>query len=99
MLDFTKEHAAAGFCPKCGYTFDASAGNDQAPGEGDFSICINCTSILRFGKGLILELASNKDFADAPLDFVEAIAQVRRAILMAHKTIGKPEDRQKSSMN
>lgn len=55
----TKRHYAQ-YCPgNCGYQLDAASGfENRLPDVGDFSICLNCYAILRFGKGFKLELSS-----------------------------------------
>jgi hypothetical protein len=43
-------------CPCCGYALDAvsSLNRDASPEEGDFTVCIECCSILRFDANMQL---------------------------------------------
>jgi hypothetical protein len=47
-------------CPVCSWPLDASTNmtGHEAPGVGDFTVCINCRSVLRFGLGMGLEKSS-----------------------------------------
>ena len=84
-------------CPWCGYTLDA-AGNmkDQIPKEGDFTVCLGCVSVLRFGPGLKLEIPSRAEI-DAQIaadrdagDNDGSLEQIRAAIRMMHAKLGPP---------
>jgi hypothetical protein len=48
------------FCPVCFTLLDAATNltGKGPPVEGDFTICIGCRSVLRFGAGLAMELSS-----------------------------------------
>jgi hypothetical protein len=42
----------ADLCPICGTPFDTASvavGDDRAPREGDFSVCLYCGEVLQFG--------------------------------------------------
>jgi len=48
-------------CPSCGYGIDCVIelyDDDIEVQDGDFSICFNCFSVLRYGKGLKISLSS-----------------------------------------
>jgi hypothetical protein len=44
-------------CPACGYAADRATGitGKEKPEIGDYSVCINCGALLRFGVGFTLE--------------------------------------------
>jgi hypothetical protein len=48
------------FCPVCFTVLDSAMNltGPDAPEPGDFTICIGCRSMLRFGEGMALELSS-----------------------------------------
>jgi hypothetical protein len=45
------------FCPVCSYKLDGVTNmtSRDAPTVGDFTVCIDCRSVLRFGLGMKLE--------------------------------------------
>lgn len=57
---------------------------NEGPRPGDFSVCINCGQLLRFGAGLTLERLTNFDGLSAEL--VDTLLRTRRAVLAAEKT-------------
>lgn len=48
------------FCPQCFHLLDAATNmtSRDKPEPGDYTVCINCASVLRFGPDMLLELAS-----------------------------------------
>jgi hypothetical protein len=54
-------------CPTCGHCLDTHSNvtGEEAPEPGDFSVCIKCATILRFGEQKILRKANQSDFDDA----------------------------------
>lgn len=73
-------------CPKCGYLFDSGEPPfnpdfpdlpPSRPQEGDFTLCFNCTALLRYGPEMKTELANERR-----LNFWTRaqIQRVRRAI-------------------
>lgn len=41
-------------CPKCGYLLEAATDmeSDKRPSPGDWAVCINCATVLRFDENL-----------------------------------------------
>jgi hypothetical protein len=69
-------------CPKCDYQIDAATGlikKEITPREGDFSVCFNCCSVLRFGNNLQLYLSSLEEAQRFGLDkqLQEGIAAIK----------------------
>lgn len=67
-------------CPVCEYRADAAsdvAGGDDGPTPGDFSICINCASVLTYDERLQLAIAGAQELRDAPDELWAAQAAVR----------------------
>lgn len=59
------------FCPSCGYLFDTDTnvgfGRTNAPKRGDFTVCLKCGAISRYGRRAQmtpLTLAELKGLAD-----------------------------------
>jgi hypothetical protein len=51
-------------CPTCGTTLNAASAvgeADSKPSQGDFTLCINCGTIMRFGEKLELILCSQQE--------------------------------------
>lgn len=58
-------------CPVCDYVFDSHTlafDATGAPGEGDFSLCIQCGAILRFGPTLKLHIVPDIHATEADDD-------------------------------
>ena len=57
-------------CPACRRMLDGAfcVDGDRTPTEGDFTVCLSCTTPLRYTAGLGLRLASEKDVAELSLD-------------------------------
>jgi hypothetical protein len=51
------------------------------PSPGDLSICLSCTSILKFGDDLALMACSPAEIADLPSDIKAELERYRRAVL------------------
>jgi hypothetical protein len=75
-----------GHCPRCGYEFTAATPltGMEAPKHGDFSVCIKCASILRYGRSLEMSLPSNENIKDLmvtdPAHF-SALMQCQRLVI------------------
>jgi uncharacterized protein with PIN domain len=70
-------------CPKCGTKLDSAtaAFNEKAtPKEGDFSICIKCCSVLRYGRSLRLLLSSLQEAEKEQFGLREHLEQVITSI-------------------
>jgi hypothetical protein len=61
----------ASWCPQCNLELDGvtimrtDGPKDGLPEEGDYSICVYCAAILRFGAGLQLRKATPEDITEA----------------------------------
>lgn len=57
-------------CPVCSYLVDSHSGayEEVVPAEGDFSLCIQCGAILRFGPTLQLSVVPDVHATDADDD-------------------------------
>ena|SRR5882757_3092338 len=98
-------HTPAWMCPHCGTMLDAASymggvgvdasGNvndDNRPGPGAFSICMECATILRFEKGMRLSIPEDADIADAPVEFLEILQGVQETVRRMHAERGhKPK--------
>lgn len=69
-------------CPTCGHKLDAftNTQNDEAPEEGDVTICIECTSYLGINKDLTLKLLTADEFAELPSDAISELTRLRTII-------------------
>lgn len=68
------------FCPRCFKMLDATCSltdANAAPEPGDFTVCIACAAVLRFGTGLHLEMSS---LMDIPEHSRMAFAQTVQAV-------------------
>lgn len=69
-------------CPGCGGRFDGAASltSDEPPDPGDFSVCMTCGTILRFGEGLCVRLATAEDLAALSPGGRSALAQAQAVV-------------------
>ena len=55
-------------CPNCGVMNDSATcltgGEMEEPAVGDFTVCVSCGNLLRFGYGLVVERLGPRDLAD-----------------------------------
>ncbi len=60
MLNTTTEIPMQ-LCPTCGYTSDSATAleDGKRPKVGDFTVCINCAGVMRFGSDLQLVPSSS----------------------------------------
>ncbi len=61
--DYSKSlttRTAPTFCPYCFKLLDAatSLGTEAVPGPGDFTVCIDCCAVLKYGPDMSLEASS-----------------------------------------
>lgn len=94
-------------CPHCGAFADAathalggSGPDDPAPRPGDFSICITCATILRFGPDLHprIPAAIELDIAEAEIPGTRATLERMAALVVAiNQTTGRARRRQQRS--
>lgn len=84
-------------CPWCGKLFDRASHmmkKESRPKPGDFSVCINCSMVNRFGPDLRIErTSSDKEWSEQPEPLPSEIRALRRAILLMNST--SPEEQQK----
>lgn len=73
----------ASACPKCGAVLDAATEVSRRgpPREGDFTVCIECLSLLTFEAGLTLRRLTEEEFAGLPAETVENLDRIRQAIV------------------
>ena len=83
-------------CPSCGKELDGctSFTGQQTPSGGDFSVCLYCSTILRFTAGLGLSSASTSDLVELMVDQPEMftlLAKIQTAtqLCRAEKAKGK----------
>lgn len=73
-------------CPGCGDAPDMATSTTEpaAPEPGDFSICLNCGTILRFDTELRVQRATDADFRQAPeviLMLIKRLRQIRNIVV------------------
>jgi hypothetical protein len=66
-------------CPVCSWPLDAVTNmtSRDEPGVGDFTVCINCRSVLRFDLGMGLEKSS---LLEVPTHLRAAFAKIIRCM-------------------
>jgi hypothetical protein len=82
------------FCPWCGRSLDAAMNivlDDSPPSPGDFTLCIGCASVLKFGPLLELLAIPDREWIKDPL--CELIRNARRAIINMDR---RADDRDRS---
>lgn len=70
-------------CPFCGYKLNAATDvkfTGAKPSPGDISVCIECTSFLRFNGDLKLEALPAADMAAMPDEIQEQLWHARRVL-------------------
>lgn len=58
------------YCPQCGDKLDGAAnvqGEDILPESGDYSVCIECTSYLKYDDNMDLVLVSEEELLNNPI--------------------------------
>jgi hypothetical protein len=80
-------------CPNCGVMNDSatSLGDEmEEPAVGDFTVCVHCKNLLRFGYGLVVERLGPGDVED----LANALAQLVKQLTCEspHQTQPSPED-------
>lgn len=68
------------FCPKCFHQLDAATNMEgkDPPEPGDYTVCIRCASVLRFGPDMMLEMASLTDIPmHSRLGFAKVVQKVK----------------------
>jgi len=76
-------------CPQCNYKLDASTHiQGEQPGmpeDGDFSLCLNCGQVLRYGPNQLLRKANAVDIDELMRDSAEGWAQIEKAQMFIRK--------------
>lgn len=72
------------FCPVCRHALDHATG-PTTPKVGDFSVCIECASILRFTDGMALRTATVDDFYGVDPDTRRNLTKLVLAIRELHQ--------------
>jgi hypothetical protein len=78
-------------CPDCGHYLDAATGEEGAkPKTGDFSICINCATVMRFTTPPEMEKVTEAELNALPAEDAAGIAEARKSILeiVSAKNVG-----------
>jgi hypothetical protein len=76
-------------CPHCDHRIDAATGidDDKPPRVGDFSICINCATVLVFREGMRPAKASVEDLGGLPVGALMLLWEAR-VLAMRIKKLG-----------
>jgi hypothetical protein len=65
-------------CPACDGPIAIAFGGAQAPRPGDFSICVHCSAVLKFGEDCALHAPSTRELrlelSDAELEQIRRFA-------------------------
>lgn len=83
----------AGECPECLEHLDGatcSNGRNVKPRPKDFSVCVYCGAILRYGRGLLLAAATDDDLAELPPHQVEQLRQMSCQFREARRQMSQP---------
>lgn len=77
-------------CPECGSVFDkaSSMAEKQKPSPGDFTICLHCGALNKFGKDMRLV---GSDLREA-LDYLSPMDVLRLLAAQAYIRRSKPKD-------
>jgi hypothetical protein len=72
------------FCPVCFYVFDRASNleDEDAPKAGDFTLCINCSALLKFEPDMQLALSKLEEL---PIQFRSKFARVAMLIREVQK--------------
>ena len=83
--DYSQKHFVAGAtCPACASRIDGASGGQAAPEPGDFSVCIFCSAVLRFGEAGVMRVASADEIAQELSPRArDQVARIAHAALMA----------------
>lgn len=67
-------------CPNCGYKMDKAADptdNCRVPNRGDFTLCLACTALLRFGDDLLFRKTTDEDVKELDAEQLRFIERAR----------------------
>ena len=62
-----KKNVTDSLCQACGYKVDSATavdGSGDQPAVGDFTICVNCRQLLKFGYDFQLRLLTRAEFVE-----------------------------------
>ena len=72
-------------CPSCGHTLDAATpieNLDKPPQPGDLSVCISCTTFLKYTLDMALEILPEDELLQLPTDVCLDLYAARRKLLL-----------------
>ena len=85
-------------CPQCGAMLDRVTdpiGNDKARPD-DFTVCLDCTAVLRFNPDMSVRLTNQEDLQKLPPEVLKKLAAIRIATACTNKMFDyKPPARTK----
>jgi hypothetical protein len=69
-------------CPICSHRWDEATDVSErnTPKVGDFSVCLECGTILVFVEGLRLRVCGPRDLHNAPRETLERLMQIHQMI-------------------
>ena len=83
-------------CPNCGVINDSATSltdEMEEPAVGDFTVCVHCKNLLRFGYGLVVERLGPQDLADLAVALEQLGKQLAQLTCEPpHQTQPSPED-------
>lgn len=85
----TETDMPASPCPGCGAVNDGASGNG-APEQGDYSVCLYCGCVARFGDGLQLVPATSEELTALPAAVRDEIHRNRALVLLFVHAKGFP---------
>lgn len=81
---------AADGCPVCHHKLDAASNagpdDDTPPGPGDFTVCINCASVLVFSDDMTLRRPEAEDMIGLPMEVTLQLWRTKAAIEHMHQS-------------
>ena len=87
MSDWQTTRIAPDVCPRCGYRVDTASAPSGTPRPSDFSICLSCLSVNRFGDDLKLRRCPDSEWTAMPE--ADEIRRYRRAgLVLARLRVG-----------
>lgn len=83
-------------CPQCGDKLDAAthpSGKVHQPEKGDFSMCLNCGTVLRWNAELILYCPTEDEMMDLEADqrLMLKLMQMKRAMIVPPGGLGRKD--------
>jgi hypothetical protein len=88
MNDHLHDYAVTPFlCPYCGHFCDAATEaveGEGAPGEGDYTVCIGCAGLLRFGPIMSLHKVSDEEAQGMSPEVQHTISKMQMAVRLTN---------------